>query len=762
MTAPPDLSRPLASLRRRIRVLALLRGASWVLSAAALLLAAAYALDRGLDLPRGVRLSFLVGSLAALATLAYRGLARPLTASLPPTDMALIVERSFPELRERLVSAVQLASRPSPPGESGALVEELRAVAASTLRELPLRRALRPREAFLSAAGAVALLGGAVLGLARDRDETSVFLARLLGIERAWPRRTHLEILLPDRSGGLQVERDRDVIRVRLPLGTDLPVRVLAKGKVPPEVRLHVRGERPRAATRTGPEEFVHTFRSVIAPFSFHATGGDDTDEDPTVVVRPHRPPEVASTSVDLEYPPYTGLAPVHRDGGSFEAPVGTLARVTVHGTPGAKRGLLRFFRTGKELTLEALAQEASFAASFGVEESDRYLALLEDDEGLRTAQPAVFTVTALPDRRPELRVFAPDRAELDVTPNGAIPVRAAAKDDFGVQALDLRIGVGETPPETVSLLAPGPDSKPRAPAREVAGARRIEISAIAVREGEGTRAPREGDSVLFLVEALDNRPEPNRAESPRFRALVQSPVEILRKLNDGIARVREEVEALGRLQREKIDRLNDLLAALEGDARAATERHSFVSAAVGQARVGSQARRIEGDFLRAFETGAFNRLDRNADAAILALEALDAELADRAGDRARGSEEGSLLGARAEGLLRRRDSGELGSLEFLGKFLDMLDLARQIAERLSPEATAALEDASTAVEASRTRDRLAAARAAQDEVLATIDRLLLLLGEWDNYQAVVGLAREILERQKALNQQTKEWTRNR
>jgi hypothetical protein len=734
-----------------------------VLSAASLLLVAAYALDRGLDLPRGVRLAFLLGSVGALGALAHRGLARPLTARLATSDVALLVERSFPELRERLVSAVELASRPSPPGESEGLVRELRASAGAVLGELPLRRALRPREAFFSGAAALALLAGVAYGLARDRRTTSVFLARLLGMERAWPRRTFLEILLPERSGALQIERDRDVIRVRLPVGSDLPVRVTAKGKVPPEVRLHVRGERPRAATRTGPAEFIHTFRSVIAPFTFHATGGDDEDEDPTVVVRPHRPPEVASAGVDLEFPSYTGLPPEHREGGSFEAPVGTLARLSIHGTAGAKGGLIRFQKTGRELALEPRGEEEVFGASFPVEESDRYLVLLEDGEGLRTAQPATYTFTALPDRRPELRVFAPDRSELDVTPNGAFPVRAAAKDDFGVRSLDLRIGVGEAPPEAVSLLPQGPESRPlSSPAREVSGARRQEISSIVVREGDGGRPPREGDSVHFLVEASDNRPEPNRAESPPFRALVQSPVEILRKLNDSIARVKEDVEALGRLQREKIDRLNDLLAALEGDARAASEKHSFVSASVGQARVGAQARRIESEFLRAFETGAFNRLDRNADGAILALEAVDAEVAARPLERGRGTDEVSSVGARAEGLLRRHASGELGSLEFLDKFLDMLDLSRQIAERLSPDATRALEDAATAVDPGRIRDRLAAARAAQDEVLATIDRLLLLLAEWDNYEAVVGLAREILERQKTLNQRTKEFTRRR
>jgi hypothetical protein len=766
----PTLERTLARLRGGLRALLGLRGAALVVATAAAVLAAAYVLDRALHLPGPIRLFHLALCVGAVGFVAVRSLALPLARPLPDDRAALLVERVFPELRERLVSAVQLSQRPSP-GESDALVARLGEEARAAVRHLPVREVLAPRRPLALAGAALALAASVAFLFGRDPEAARVFAQRFLGANVDWPRRTTLEVRLPERSGTIRVDRGLGTIRVGLPRGADLPVRILAEGVVPDEVRVHVEGSRPHAATRTGGSEFAYTLRSVIEPLSFTVTGGDDQDEDPLVLVTPRVPPEVASVAVDLVHPPYANLEPERREGGTIEALVGTEATVRVVGTEGTVAGTLRFQRTGREIALERAGDLAGdgvpLSARFGVEETDRYLIVLRDEEGFTTPTPASFPIVALPDRRPEVRLFAPGRSDLDATPGGAVPLRVLVTDDYGIRDVRLRWKFGtDGPSSDLSLVAETPEP-PSRPPREHSAWRRLEISSLAAASPqapeEGIRAPREGDVIGLVVEAQDNRPEPNRSESIPLRVVVLPRVEVLRKLNDTLTRVKEEVESLGRLQRDQIERLRDLVGAVEGDDHVGRESYSFVSASVGQGRVTGQGRRIESDFLDVFETAAYNRLDRASESAIEALERAEAQLWEARGS-IRGRSGGDLgsptASERAGALLERRRAGEIGALEFIGKVLDMLEVAHEISSGLSPSATEALERAATAVEPAEVRERLGEARAAQDQIVAAIDRLLLLLAEWDNYQAVVGLTREILERQKMLNEQLREYLR--
>ena len=47
---------------------------------------------------------------------------------------------------------------------------------------------------------------------------------------------------------------------------------------------------------------------------------------------------------------------------------------------------------------------------------------------------------------------------------------------------------------------------------------------------------------------------------------------------------------------------------------------------------------------------------------------------------------------------------------------------------------------------------------AAQERAQAVLDELLVKLGEWDNFQSVLTLTRDILNRQKNLNQRTRKF----
>ena len=66
-----------------------------------------------MPLPNFVRIALLIVGIGVIGYLLYRYLVQPLQASLTLRDVALNVERSHPDLEDRLVSAVQFGNRES-------------------------------------------------------------------------------------------------------------------------------------------------------------------------------------------------------------------------------------------------------------------------------------------------------------------------------------------------------------------------------------------------------------------------------------------------------------------------------------------------------------------------------------------------------------------------------------------------------------------------------------------------------------------------
>src|SRR5436309_357881 len=115
MTSPGAATGSATSLERllrhqlsRLRHRFLLYGLGWVLGAACLGLAIYYPLDRWLHLPTFVRILLSLALAVALLGAIRRRIVYPQRRAFTRDDAAILVERHFPELHERLISAVQL------------------------------------------------------------------------------------------------------------------------------------------------------------------------------------------------------------------------------------------------------------------------------------------------------------------------------------------------------------------------------------------------------------------------------------------------------------------------------------------------------------------------------------------------------------------------------------------------------------------------------------------------------------------------------
>jgi len=200
--------------------------------------------------------------------------------------------------------------------------------------------------------------------------------------------------------------------------------------------------------------------------------------------------------------------------------------------------------------------------------------------------------------------------------------------------------------------------------------------------------------------------------------------------------------------QREKQRRVEDLLDVLEGDDPIETGESLALSAALaGERRVLADAQALARGLASAAEDVLYARLD---DKAAGLLEFYDARA-------------GAALDARFDSepwraLASESAAGRLPSDGFAANLVRLVGLALEISEDHAGAAVAALQAAEDATRATAVADNLVAASEKITLVLNRTEALLEELAEWDNFQNVLTLARDILNRQKALRDRTQQF----
>jgi hypothetical protein len=227
----------------------------------------------------------------------------------------------------------------------------------------------------------------------------------------------------------------------------------------------------------------------------------------------------------------------------------------------------------------------------------------------------------------------------------------------------------------------------------------------------------------------------------------VVSAEEFMRRLQDRLVRLRTQASEAEALQREKAQRVRELITALESDEPESGARGPELAAALaGQRRVLGDVQALERELASIVEGVLYARLDEGAGAL---LEALDASLSsaltkgfDPAPWRAL-SEAARGPGGPPQGLARQLAA--------------ILEVSLALGQDEAPAAAEALDEAARAVELEAVHAALTRAADAQQRTLARLDELIARLAEWDNFQSVLNLARDILNRQKAVRDRTKE-----
>jgi len=324
LTREDALTRRLDSIATRIRRSVTLRSASWLIMLTAIFLGGFALLDYRFQLPGLVRALGLAVYLIGLPLLFRRWILQPLQGTGDPIQIAMRVERAYPEFNDSLTSAIQFLqqekkSRTSSPGLRNAAIRR----ASRKAERYEFERAVNSRYLKRSVFGALLAIVAVWLGVFANPAAARTALTRIVvpfGGAVA-PTQTRINILSPQP------------LPHRMARGEPLDIRIALHGQIPDRVTLSIQFENSASidqAYSVVPNEYDTNSAELgmrIEPsriprdFQFRIRANDADTGWQSVQVSP--PPVLVpldgrpSPQIHLDFPAYSDLLSIELPDGS-------------------------------------------------------------------------------------------------------------------------------------------------------------------------------------------------------------------------------------------------------------------------------------------------------------------------------------------------------------------------------------------------------------------------------------------------------------
>ena len=596
-----QLDAKIAAAKQWWRLSRALTGLALGVAAACILIIVCFHIDLKLVLSPGARTAwkaFIVLSMlgTALGGAAYAALKR-----LQDREIAALVERTYPVFKERLLTTIELipalAAATDSSGFSRSMTVSLAKETSRAAADMDFRRAIDTRGLRRSALTA----GFCFLLLLAQRFASPEAFDN-------WLRRMnspHSDIPVWANTR-LWIAASKEL----LPVGDDAQITVTARGLKANTCTLYMRpaGETSRpykaltadhwvpgaADTNAGSAEaqqFTFNLKSLPASVELYAKANDGRSNDRTIVVEAR--PTLINVKMTLHFPAY-----MHRETqtipsstGNIAAPYGT--EVDIVGEANKPLKTAQYIHNGAMVGSWPVTADKT-SGKIDVRKDGSYQFGLVDTHGFSNAEPPTkYDIHSIPDMAPTVLLSKPS-ADIDLVPDGSLPLVAHATDDYGVASMKLAYArqrgeamsrTGEASMKTIaagSLPLPMPAAGPQVH--------------IAERWHIGALQGKPGDLIKFEVDAIDNDnlDGPHVGRSGSLNIHIVSLTEMQRKLKDNLdeeSRALEQlrntqIEAQKQLQQARIKHDPAALAkaqeaqrAVADEARAITQRVGDVSA---------------------------------------------------------------------------------------------------------------------------------------------------------------------------------------
>jgi hypothetical protein len=593
------LDRRIAGLRGRLRRILIVRGLCWVAFAAVMAFIAITWVDWFVPLAWDVRLAALVLAGVALALVAWRELVRPLTVPFDDLRLALLIERRWPHLNERLSSTIAfLKARGATDGEDGrygseALRELTITQALGEVEALDFSRVVDPRPLLLAgllACWAVAVL---VVETVAAPDFQSIAVRRFLLGDVAWPKRTELSLAeAPSKiARGMSYE-----LTARAEVGRELPVvpprawfEVLShvapplkllegglRGRPPGSARVTYRfedGETVNASLRPDESGTFHGRLDVVnRPFRFYVVAGDDATDWVEVAVVP--PPALDEVQVQVLPPAYTrpfaadeereaGVETLASDQTQIRALEGSEVRFSARSNKPLSSADLMNDDEPTGIPVALLGDRTRLGASIDARGAGSFWFSLKDRDGFSNPEATRYELRSIVDAAP-LSLIVEPQFDVSVPATASVPIRIRAEDDYGLQLIRLVYTVSA--PESAEAED---HVLPLWAAEATIDAGRSQEQEVEYRLDLAPMNLQPGALITAYAEARDFFTSPGDAgphltQSRALRIRVISDDEFRTQLDDRRREIRDEIERIFEMQKLAIPPVREAITELE------------------------------------------------------------------------------------------------------------------------------------------------------------------------------------------------------
>ena len=523
---PKLVMEKLLRMRSKLTRWILIHGLGRWLIAILAVLAFDVALDRLFKMDFAQRVVMLI--VMAIVAVVYFGLRvlKPLLSRLSDDALIYEVENKNPQLKESLLSSVQL-SREEEWKQWGTSAE----LAAATIEQgieksksVDFSKALdlsRHFQNWLLLIAGIAMTAGVGVGVSQTDFLRTWFNRNILLLEDQWPQATYLEIV-GAVDGELILPRGgdhRQLVRVSED-SLEKDVSVSLEISQPGGKTLH----QMKPTGKLNGREHVFVFHNVSSPFRFRASGGDDVTS--WIDVKLVEPPSVIQLDLNVLMPAYTGIT--HRElqgAGPHSVLVGSRLEIGI--------------KTNKSLSAASLKlDEEVYAMQVGENDTEFTLTIpgegqalvggeyefeLVDSAGMKGARRSKFRVTVKDDDVPKVRASLLGISGL-VSARANLPTSYQAVDSYGLTqlAFDATWKTGDNDEKTgqrelvFAEPRPGEDGLP---VRQIKDFAELDLEPLGLTPGTSFR---------FSVTARDNHPgTANVGRSQEFLLRVVSDEEL-------------------------------------------------------------------------------------------------------------------------------------------------------------------------------------------------------------------------------------------
>jgi hypothetical protein len=532
---------------RAIRARLLGEGLAWIVIFAIALMFASLALDYLLRLDRPLRVTIVVLSLGVLGYITWKRLIAPLLVPMAAESLALLAESRYPQLGDRLISALQFSDREDleRSGMSREMIHRMADQANQMAEPLDFNDIVEKRTLGKTVGGAGgALVIAALFVLLAPSTMGLWFQRNVLFAQVDWPQDTYLVVTGTDEKGNFTVMRGEDL---------EVVVTVEPNSVAPPFITLHARYETigmTEERIDRGPDgpdgrpRYVRTFQAVAEPFEFYVTGGDDRRDERN----PHRvflidPPTLQHLQFEVEYPRYMFRENqgVEADTGVIPVPVGSWVNVTgVCSKPLDEAGILLDDNAEPVGTMKVLdytemdskgnpvgkpqprrIKGRFFVGDLNESRTATMRFLLVDTEGHQSTRGQQYILQIERDRKPTVTARKTG-VETMITAQARIPVEIKVTDDHGVSLAQFAVQVNDGNAVRVD--------EPMKPSRKIQREFRTAGTFDLASHPELKVKP--GDMLHLMVMAEDNFPDtPNVGRSSPMTLRVVADSELMNHL---------------------------------------------------------------------------------------------------------------------------------------------------------------------------------------------------------------------------------------